>query len=524
MEHRLEAGHSRVAAFLDIGTNSVRLLIVRVEPNHAYRILTDQKEVVRLGEDEFIEQRLQPKAMQRAALICAKFANLARSHGAHEVVAVATAAVREAENKGAFLRRLRQEAGLDVHVVSGMEEARLIYLGVSSGVHLGEKTALFIDIGGGSAEIIVGSQQQHQYLASLKLGAIRVSSLFLPDASAPVSPDLYALIQRNVRVAAVRALQQVRRHRIDLAMGSSGTIENLAEIAVRMFNRRKRGRDGVLTHEHLKQVVKVLCELPLEKRRQVPGINPERADIIIGGAAVLDTLMQELQVSEIAISDRGLRDGLLMDYLSRRQPDYWQMSVRQRSVLQLGRTCGFDEAHAQNVAALALELFDSAREAGLHSLSAAEREWLHYAALLHDVGAFLSYNNHHAHTYYIINNAEMLGFDQAEVSIIAATALFHRKAFANSRRAEFAALDRPSRQVVRILSVLLRMAENLNRGHTNVVRHAYLRAVSKKKSMLTVHAAGDCQLELWGFQSNQAAFEKELGRVIVMELVTDKPG
>jgi exopolyphosphatase/guanosine-5'-triphosphate,3'-diphosphate pyrophosphatase len=512
-----------IAAFMDIGTNSVRLLIVRVEPNHAYRILTDQKEMVRLGEDEFIEQRLQPKAMQRAALICAKFAHLARSHGAHDIAAVATAAVREADNKKAFLRRLRQEAGLEVHVVSGMEEARLIYLGVSSGVHLGERTALFIDIGGGSTEIIVGSQTQHYFLASLKLGAIRVSSLFLSDPAAPVTPEQYALIHRNVRVAAVRAIQQVRRYRLDLAIGSSGTIDNLAEIAARMFNRRKRDRDGVLTHDQLKQVVKVLCDLPLDKRRQLPGINPERADIIIGGAAVLDTLMQEFQVSEIAISERGLRDGLLMDYLSRRQPDYWQMSARQRSVLQLGRTCSFDEAHAQNVAALALELFDSAREAGLHPLGAAEREWLHYAALLHDVGAFLAYNNHHAHTYYIIGNAELLGFDQTEIAIIAATALFHRKAFASPKRAEFAALDRPSRKIVRVLAVLLRMAENLNRGHTNVVRHADLRAVSNKKVKLTVHVAGDCQLEVWGFQSNQAAFEKELARAITIEIVSDSP-
>jgi exopolyphosphatase/guanosine-5'-triphosphate,3'-diphosphate pyrophosphatase len=193
---------------MDIGTNSVRLLIVRIELNNAYRILADQKETVRLGEGEFLKQRLQPKAMQRAALICGKFAHLARAHGAHEITAVATSAVREASNKGAFLRRLRQESGLEVRVVSGMEEARLTYLGVSSGVHLGEKTALFIDIGGGSTEIAVGNQQQYLFLASLKLGAIRVSSRFLPDPTGPVSPDQYARIQRNVRVSAVRTIQK----------------------------------------------------------------------------------------------------------------------------------------------------------------------------------------------------------------------------------------------------------------------------------------------------------------------------
>jgi exopolyphosphatase / guanosine-5'-triphosphate,3'-diphosphate pyrophosphatase len=506
---------------MDIGTNSVRLLIVRVEAQHSYRILTDQKETVRLGEREFIDQRLQSKPMQRAVLICTKFATMARSHGADEITAVATAAVREAENKNTFLHRLHQEAGLNVHVVSGMEEARLIYLGVSSGVHLGEKTALFVDIGGGSTEIIVGSQQQHHFLGSLKLGAIRVSSTFLADPSKPVSPDLYALLLRNVRIGSVRVIQQVKRYRIDLAIGSAGTIQNLADIAARMFLKRKRDRADVLTLGQLKQVAKVLCDLPLDKRRKVPGINPERADIIIGGAVVLDMLMQDLQLSEIAISERGLRDGLLVDYLSRRQPDYWHTSVRQRSVMQLGRVCGFDEAHAQNVAALALELFDSARDVRLHRLGATERELLHYAALLHDVGAFLSYNRHHVHSYYIISNAEMLGFDQTETAIIAATALFHRKGLAGRKRPEFVALDRGSQKIVRTLSVLLRMAENLNRGHTNVVRHAYLRAVGNKKMILRVHAAGDCQIEIWGVESHQAAFEKEFGRAMTIELITD---
>jgi exopolyphosphatase/guanosine-5'-triphosphate,3'-diphosphate pyrophosphatase len=232
-----------------------------------------------------------------------------------------------------------------------------------------------------------------------------VSSLFLSDASAPVSSDLYALIQRNVRVAAVRALQQVRRHRIDLAMGSSGTIENLAEIAARMFNRRKRDRDGVLTHEHLKQVVKVLSELPLDKRRQVPGINPERADIIIGGAAVLDTLMQELQVSEIAISDRGLRDGLLMDYLSRRQPDYWQMSCAYAAFCNWvdvrfrrgARTeCGAGARLADSPASRICRWARRTRVAALRGNFARR-------------GRISFVQQSPCAQYYIINNAEMLG-------------------------------------------------------------------------------------------------------------------
>jgi len=232
--------------------------------------------------------------------------------------------------------------------------------------------------------------------------------------------------------------------------------------------------------------------------------------------------MQELQISEIAISERGLRDGLLMDYLSRRQPDYWPMSVRLRSVLQLGRTCGYDEAHAQNVAALALELFDSAREAGLHSLGPEEREWLHYAAMLHDVGAFLSYNRHNAHTYYIINKRRDARLRPDRGGHHRGDGAVSPQGLAGSKRAEFAALDRRSQKIVRMLSVLLRIAENLNRGHTNVVRHAFLRAGSGKKITLCVHAAAIANSSS-GRPEQSGRVRKRAGRSLTVELVADRP-
>src|SRR5882672_6828597 len=168
----------RVVGFVDMGTNSVRLLLVRIRPNHAYSILNSQKEVIRLGDHEFGERRLQKAAMNRAVLVCRRFAELARASGAEEIVAVATSATREARNKAEFLRRLKREAGIEFHTVSGKEEARLIYLGVASGIHLGRKRALFIDIGGGSTELVLGDQEQPLYLDSLRLGAIRLTSLF----------------------------------------------------------------------------------------------------------------------------------------------------------------------------------------------------------------------------------------------------------------------------------------------------------------------------------------------------------
>jgi exopolyphosphatase / guanosine-5'-triphosphate,3'-diphosphate pyrophosphatase len=511
----------RVVAFIDIGTNSLRLLLVRINPNHSYTILSDQKETVRLGEGEFIEQHLQAEAMQRAILVAARFVEMAHANGAKEIIAVATSATREAENRDEFLHHLHRDAHLDVRVISGREEARLIYLGVASGIHLGDKNALFIDIGGGSTEIIVGGQEQYTHLDSLKLGSIRLTSLFfLPDEAGPVAAERYALIKQYVRNAAVRTVQQIKPIPVALTFGSSGTIENLGDIAAFKFFKRRRQRDDVFSYGQLKQVIELLCALPLEERRQVPGITPARADIIIGGAAIIETLMAELGIHELQISERGLRDGLLIDYLSRGEPSgvYKGMSVRTRSVLQLARACGVNEPHAQNVQRLALELFDSSRQMRLHHFGQKERQLLEYSALIHDVGIFLSYSNHHQHSYYLIRNADLLGFDQEEIAIMANAALFHRKAMPNKKKhPEYAALDKYSQRVVTLFALLLRIAESLDRSHSGIVSHVRLRSGNQDEIILEVHAVQDCELELWGAQSYSQDFEKVFMRKMVVE-------
>ena len=511
---------ARHVAFMDIGSNSIRLLIVRINPNQSTNVLIQLKQTVRLGEGAFDDQVLQPEAIDRAVSVSQQFAAMIRSHGADDVIAVATAATREAKNQRMFVQRLQEAAQLDVRVVSGQEEARLIYLGVSSGFHLGNKQAFFIDIGGGSTEVILGTQHQYPYLNSLRLGAIRLSARFPAGAQGVVSPGKYNRILRYVQRHAVHTLRELRAHDVDLAIGSSGTIENLADVAARRFARRRLQRDDALTAAQLREVVKMLGAMPLKERRRVPGLNPERADIVIAGAAILEAFMQALNLPAIRVSDRGLREGLLMDYLLRHghAPTLQGLSVRQRSVLDLGRTCHFDEAHARTTARLALTLFDSARAIKLHPFGAWERELLEYAALLHRIGAFLTYNNYQAHTCYLIRNANLLGFDETEVAIIAATALFHRKAIPQREHPEFAALERQAQKVVRVLSLLLRIAESLDRSHAGNVRHARFRLAGNSRVTLDLHAAQDCQIELWAVQKHVAAFEKVLGCKLDVEV------
>lgn len=519
-----ESPDGQVVAFLDIGTNSVRMLLARIHDNHSYSIISQQKEVVRLGEGEFRDHHLQPEAMRRAVLVCGQFAQMAKAHGAVDIVAVATSASRDAVNQTTFLRKLEREAELDVRVISGKEEARLIYLGVVSGLNLGERRALFIDIGGGSTEVIIGTQSQHDFLDSMKLGAIRLTARFFPTGSQDKVPiRLYQQIKDHVRTSAIRTLQQLKQWRTDLVVGSSGTICNLAEISSRLVHKRPFKRDDPVTIDEIRQVAVKLCDSTLEERMKIPGINPERADIIIAGTAILETIMGELGVDTLRISERGLREGLPIDYLSRLEhlPPLALSSFREKSVFRLGRACNFDEAHARRVVQLAHQLFDAAFQLGLHKLGDWERELLEYAALLHDIGAFLSYDSHRQHSYYLIRNADLLGFDQTEIGIVAATALFHGKSLPSSKHREFAELDKRSRKVVRVLSVFLRIAEALDRSHTGPIVRTNLIRTDARTIELNITARSDCQLELWGVRRHTSAFEQVFDQLLVVTSIAD---
>jgi exopolyphosphatase/guanosine-5'-triphosphate,3'-diphosphate pyrophosphatase len=509
-----------------MGTNSVRLLVVRINPNHSVTVLSRQKEVIRLGQDEFIDRHLRKEAMDRAVLVCRKFNEMSLSYGADEVIAVATSATREAKNRREFLGRLEQEAALHVRPISGREEARLIYLGVSSGLHLDGRLALFIDIGGGSTELIVGDERNYEFLESLQLGAIRLSNMFLAGETGPISSSGYATIRQHVRLVGAGAFMALRKLRIDLVVGSSGTIENLGKASMRRARDRKLERTDTVSLAQLKRAVRQMCALSLEERREVPGIDPDRADIIVGGAAILETVLEELRLPGFCVTERGLRDGMLVDYLAKTAHgrSLAGLGVRERSVLQLARSCGFDEAHARTVMRLSQELFDTSRRARLHRYGERERELLGYAALLHDIGMFLSFDNHHAHAHYLIRNAEMLGFDQEETDLLATIAFFHRKDLPKARHAKLKNLDREQQRTVAVLSTLLRLAESLDRSRAAMIEDAALRRTMGNRIELRLKAAGECHLELWALRKHEEAIEHAFGGKLVVKMRLGRRG
>lgn len=512
-------------AVIDIGTNSIRLGVVQPEPDCTFSILSQQKEVVRLGEGEFIGNALTPAAIERGLLVLTKFVEVAAGFGAHEVTVLATSALREAANQADFVERAAEEAGVEVHVISGAEEARLIFLGVLSGVDLGPRRALVMDIGGGSTELAVGDVRGPQILESMKLGAIRLAGIFTEGETGPITPQLYRRMQEYVRGVSVHSVHRVREHGFDVMYGSSGTILNLAEMAARRRGESiQAGRPCYVRREELELQAQLLCAMTLEERRRAPGINAERADIIVPGAAVLLTLMRELGAEGLFTSERALREGIIVDRLARAAgagASALTDSVRLRSVLQLARRCQFDEAHARVVARLAGSLFDQFAALQLHSFGAAERELLHYAALLHDVGGFISYTDHQRHGYYMVRHSPLLGFSTMEIQMLAAMVLHHRKALPKRKEEALADLNRRQREVVTVLSTLIRLCEAMDRGHLGGVGavHASL-AEGGSTLLLELEPAvsrdgappSDCQLELWGLENQRAAVREVFGK------------
>lgn len=511
----------KTVAFIDIGTNSIRFLLARFHPNLTHSIISVQKETVRLGENEFTDDMLRPAAMERALQVCKQFTTMARKNEADEIIAVATSATREARNKDEFIKLLRKQAKLNVHPISGFEEARLIYLGISNSLDLKGKTALFIDIGGGSTELIVGDQQNYKLLDSLKLGAVRLGSmLFARNDSKPVKPKQYKVVRQYVMNSAIRSLQKIKATKFDLVIGSSGTVENLAEIAARKYFGRAHRPDDVLTLDQLNGVVKELCSLPLKERAKMEGINSRRADIIIPGACILQTIMKELEIEQIQVTELSMQHGLLVDYMMKN--GYLQRqesgSFRLDNVQRFARRLQVDMPHAEKVRSLALSMFDSAKRAGFHKIDAPHRELMEYAAILHDVGIFLSYSNHEAHSYYLIKNAGLEGFDQDELQTIASLAYFHRKRFPQDKHTEFSAVQERERKAVRQISVLLRIAETLDRSHTGVVKTAVLRRRGDE-ALLEVSCSQSAELEMWGLEAHNRAFERAFNTSLTAKMV-----
>ncbi len=519
-------GDEFVLAAIDIGTNSVHMVIVSIDAAlPSFNIIAKEKDTVRLG--EFCEETgdLAEEAMQRCIVSLKRCWKVAERFNADDVVAVATSAVREAGNGQAFIDRVKSEVGLAINLIAGEEEARRIYLGAISGMELKGRPHAIIDIGGGSTEMILGSGGQPDFLSSSKVGAVRLSAKFV--SSDPLSDKEYNYLQAYVRGVLEPTIDQLKRRLVKQRsqletsdeplrmIGTSGTIECLAILAaMENLGMVPDPLNGYcLTYKALTGWLERLRKMSYEERLAQPGMTDRRAEIIVPGAIILQTAMELLGVDRLQICERALREGMVVDWMLTHglieDRMAFQASVRDRSVKKLARKYRADGDH---IAQFAQTLFNQ-MQGILHDLGPVEREYLWAAAMLHNSGHYVSHSAHHKHSYYLIRNGGLLGFSETEIEIIANIARYHRKSQPNRRHEGYSNLpSKHERKLVDQLGAILRVAVALDRGRRGAIASvdtAYNHSAKILTLMLMpVNADNKCELELWNIDYKKAWFEE----------------
>jgi exopolyphosphatase/guanosine-5'-triphosphate,3'-diphosphate pyrophosphatase len=508
----------RIAA-IDIGTNSIHMIVVKVRPDLSFEVIDREKDMVRLGAGGLDGRNLTPTAISAALQTLAKFRRLAEVNKVDEIIATATSATREAENGGDFIAEAGRQTGIRIRVISGTEEARLIHLAAGYGVDVGGNTAVVIDIGGGSVEITLGTATHLNAGKSFKTGVIRLTERFVRTDPLSAHDERRLVKYLNREMGAY--IEQIAQSGFDRVIGTSGTILSLGAVALT----EEEGappqdlRNQRVPAKALRRLRKRLVAADIEERLHMPGLDPRRADLSVAGSVLLDTILRGLGAEDLTLCDLALREGLVLDYIHRnsarirkvqRYPD-----VRRRSVVELGERCGYWSEHAQQVARLALSIFDQTRS--VHGLGDREREWLEYAALLHDVGVHISYDRHHRHSYYLIKNGDLRGFDPREIEVIALVARYHRQATPKKSHEGYGDLNSTQRGTVRVLSAIVRLAEGLDRSHAQAL--AGIDLFPRGDDYLArLRANGDAELELWAAHRHVAPLERELALPIRFEV------
>jgi exopolyphosphatase/guanosine-5'-triphosphate,3'-diphosphate pyrophosphatase len=507
----------RIAA-IDIGTNSIHMIVVQVRPDLSFDVIDREKDMVRLGAGGLDGRSLTASATTAALQTLSKFKRIADSHKVDEIVAGATSATREADNGGDFIAEVDRLTGIKIRVITGVEEARLIHIAAGYGVDVGSSRACVIDIGGGSVEVTLGTATQMALGKSFKTGVIRLTERFVK--SDPLGGRDERRLVKHLSHEMGEHLKEIASRGFDRVIGTSGTILSLGSLALsedgaevgELRNRR-------VSVKALRRLRKRIVDADLEERLHMPGLDPRRADLSVAGVVLLDTILKKLGADELTLCDLALREGLVLDYIQKnrskirkaeRYPD-----IRRRSIIELGERCGFWLEHAQQVARLALSIFDQSRSA--HGLGDREREWLEYGALLHDIGVHISYERHHRHSYYLIKNGGLRGFEPDETEVIALVARYHRQAEPKKSHEGYGALPAKLRKTVKRLSAMVRLAEGLDRSHAQAVTAIDLYP-QKDAYLARLRASGDAELELWAAHRHVQPLEHILGKPVRFEL------
>ncbi|NJL88719.1 MAG: Ppx/GppA family phosphatase [Coleofasciculaceae cyanobacterium SM2_1_6] len=523
----------RILAAIDIGTNSIHMVIVRVQPQlPTFTIIARERDTVRLGDRCFQTGNLKPELMERALASLSRCQQLAASYNADHIIAVATSAVREASNGRAFIQQIQQELNLSVDLISGQEEARRIYLGVLSGMELNNRPHIIIDIGGGSTELILGDNHEPRFLSSTKVGAVRLSAEYV--TTDPISDQEYAYLHAYIQGMLERPVDELKaflgKGELVQLLGTSGTIETLANI-------HARENLGVvpspltgyqLTRPDVADLLQRFRTLDHQQRCEIPGLSTQRAEIILAGTMILHTVMVMLDLDSLVIGERALREGIIVDWMLAHglieDRLKYQDSVRQRSVLNIAQKYQLDLPYADRTASFALSIFDQT-QGRLHQATGNARELLWAAALLHNCGVFISHSSHHKHSYYMIRHAELLGFTETEIEIIANIARYHRKAPPKKKHEGYQnLLTKDQRLLVSQMSGILRLAVALDRRQIGAIKAIKCHFPNPQVLILELTPTwnhDDCALELWSLDQKKEVFQQEFNIQVITKLTSN---
>lgn len=496
---------------IDVGSNSIRLLVAEFDPQSGIKVIDEVKDQPRLAAGLAESHRLDEFAMARAIQALTRMREVAERRGVRRIAAVATSAVREAENGKAFMERVRREVGIPLKIIDADTEAALSWRSVAHHFPLASGRALVADIGGGSLELIGAINGLVELNRSLPLGAVRLTEKYLFETKSRQTE-----IER-LRARVYKRLKKVGRWREwsnAMVIGSGGTFTNLGRMALARRGHPIEAVHGeVVKTAEVEQLLEWLCSLSVERRRSVTGLNPQRADIILAGLAVTAELLKLVEARSLTVSAFGLREGLLLEMIGDSAP---RTADPLRAMREFVDRCQGDRRHVEQVRVLALTLFD--RLCDDLGADPEERPLLEAAALLHDVGQVVSYRKHHRHSFQLILNAERLNFTSRDRYLVALISRYHRRKGPSRKHPEFSRLAPGERAIVRRMAALLRVADGLDRGHTSAVERVTTRITADKLTIRAVpkQRGADLSLECWGAQRKSDVLAQVLGREVVV--------
>ncbi len=500
----------RIAA-LDLGSNSFHLIVVDAHADGSFETLLREKDVLRLADSVATTHRIPPDKVEAAIASVTRLRSMGDALNVDEWVVCATSALREAENGADVVEQIEAETGVGIEVITGVDEARLIFLAVRASVMLDKPPAVCIDQGGGSLEVSVGDGTGLLWATSVKLGAVRLTAEFV-HSDPPTNAELDA-IRARTRELLQPIAAATKRYRPGMLIATSGSLTSLARLAApKLAASTPNGLHQLtVTADELAKVHKKAQTLSLEERRNLDGLDARRAEIIPAGSVVLEVAMELLGFDEVTVSEWSMREGMVLDAIGHHDAIDWvdPRSMRRESVQGLVRRYGANAQHAHQVARLATAIFDDLQE--LHDLSPVDRELLDYAAWLHDIGEHVSMDNHDRHTAYLIEHGKLRGFPPEEVLMLAAIGRFHRRGTPKASTYEpMKQLSDVDRERVTKLTAILRVADGLDRSHDDAVDHVSARRYDDRIE-IDPQGTGDLDLERWGVRRKRTLLEKTLG-------------